>query len=169
VERADAPTLVPWLNDPETTRNLLIHRPVSLAFEEAFLNRLAESATDIVLGIMVRQSDQFIGVTGFHDIDTRNRQVSFGIAIGDKSAWGKGYGTEATRLMVGYAFNTLNLNRVHLRVYEYNERGRRAYEKAGFRVEGRLRQDTFRDGRYWDSLMMAVLREDWQADASQAS
>jgi RimJ/RimL family protein N-acetyltransferase len=66
--------------------------------------------------------------------------------------------------MVGYAFETLNLNRIWLNVYEYNQRGVRAYEKVGFRREGVLRQDTFRDGRYWDTIAMAVLREEWRKE-----
>src|SRR5205814_646415 len=82
-------------------------------------------------GIVVRTSDRLIGGTGFHHIDFRNRHVGFGITIGEKEEWGKGYGTEATRLMVQHAFETLNLNRVWLHVYEYNQRGIRAYERAG--------------------------------------
>src|SRR5206468_7752591 len=77
--------------------------------------------------------------------------------------WGKGYGTEATRLMVQYAFDTLNLNRVWLHVLEYNERGIRCYEKVGFKKEGLLRQEHFRDGRYWDTHLVAILRDEWLA------
>ncbi len=161
LDLADAPTLTTWLNDPEVTRYLLLHRPLTLLAEEAFLRKMSESEHDIVLGIVAREPEQFIGATGLHQLDARNRHVQFGIVLGEKSAWGKGYGTEATRLMVRYAFETLNLNRVWLHVYEYNERAVRAYQKAGFRIEGRLRQDTFRDGRYWDSFAMAVLREEW--------
>jgi RimJ/RimL family protein N-acetyltransferase len=80
-------------------------------------------------------------------------------------AWGKGHGTEATRLVLGHAFDTLNLNRVWLHVYEYNEAGLRLYQKVGFRTEGRLREDNVRDGRYRDTLVMAVLREEWRAVA----
>jgi RimJ/RimL family protein N-acetyltransferase len=161
LDLADAPTLTAWLNDPEVTRYLLIHRPLMLLAEEAFLRKMSESERDIVLGIVTHEPEQFIGVTGFHKLDARNRHVQFGITLGERSAWGKGYGTEATRLMVRYAFDTLNLNRVWLHVYEYNERAVRAYQKAGFRMEGRLRQETFRDGRYWDTFVMAVLREEW--------
>jgi RimJ/RimL family protein N-acetyltransferase len=162
----DAVTLTAWLNDPEVTRNLLVYRPLTQMAEEAFLRKISESESDIVLGIMVREPEQFIGVTGLHHFDFRNCHASFGISIGDKTAWGKGYGTEATRLMVRYAFETLNLNRVWLHVHEYNERGFRVYQKVGFRTEGRLRQDVFRDGRYWDTLVMAVLREEWGASDS---
>jgi RimJ/RimL family protein N-acetyltransferase len=111
----------------------------------------------------VREPEQFIGVTGLRHIDVRNRHAEFGIAIGEKTAWGSGYGTEATRLIVRYAFETLNFNRIWLHVGEDNERAVRVYEKVGFRTEGRLRQDMFRDGRYWDSLVMAVLRDDLRA------
>jgi hypothetical protein len=71
--------------------------------------------------------------------------------IGDKREWNKGYGTEVTRLLTRYAFETLNLNRVWLRVYEFNRYAIRAYEKAGYRREGVLRQDHFSDGPYWDT------------------
>jgi RimJ/RimL family protein N-acetyltransferase len=84
----------------------------------------------------------------------------FGIGIGVTSMWGKGYGTEATRLLVRHAFQTLNLNRVGLEVYEFNQGAIRCYEKAGFRIEGRLRQSYFADGRYWDTVVMGILREE---------
>ena len=163
LEREDAPTLVTWMNDPEVTRFLRRRGPINRIAEEAFLRRLSESTTDVVLGIVVREADRFIGVTGLHQFETRHRHAMFGITLGDKTAWGKGYGTEATRLMVRHAFETLNLNRVWLQVYEYNPRGVHVYEKVGFKHEGRLRQDTFRDGRYWDTVVMGVLREEWEA------
>jgi RimJ/RimL family protein N-acetyltransferase len=137
--------------------------PLTLLAEEAFLRRISESESDLVLGIIVRETEQFIGVLGLHQIDPRNRHAQFGITVGDKSAWDKGYGTEATRVILRYAYDTLNLNRVFLHVYEFNPRARHVYEKIGFQCEGRLRQDTFRDGRYWDTEVMGLLREEWQA------
>jgi RimJ/RimL family protein N-acetyltransferase len=163
LEREDARLLVPWLNDPEVTRQLRRYQPMTLAAEEEFLRRMSESPLDVAVGIVLRADDRLVGATGLHQVDARNRHAEFGIFIGDKSVWGKGHGTEATRLMVRHAFDTLNLHRVWLHVYEYNERGLRVYQKVGFRTEGRLRQDTFRDGRYWDTIVMAVLREEWEA------
>jgi RimJ/RimL family protein N-acetyltransferase len=165
----DIAALTMWLNDPEVTRNMLIYRPLTRMAEEAFLRKISESESDFVLGMMVRETEQFIGVAGLHHLDVRNRHVSFGICVGEKSAWGKGYGTETTRLMVRHAFDTLNLNRLWLHVYEYNERAVRVYQKVGFQIEGRLRQDTFRDGRYWDTIVMAVLREEWGAARSEGA
>lgn len=161
-DKADAPILTPWFNDAEVTRFMHVRPPLPQAAEEAFIAGLNANVMEPTLAIVVREGDRLIGVTGLDKADVRNRHAMFGIGIGDKSAWGKGYGTEATRLVVGHAFETLNLNRVWLTAFEYNARGIRAYEKADFRVEGRLRQECYRDGRYWDVLLMAVLREDWE-------
>jgi RimJ/RimL family protein N-acetyltransferase len=167
LEKEDARVLAPWFNDQEVTRTLLIYRPVSLVFEESFIEKANQNEAELVLGIAVKVTDKLIGGTGFHHIDFQNRRASFGIAIGDKAEWGKGYGTEATRLMVNHAFATLNLNRVWLNVYEFNRRGIRAYERVGFKQEGILRQDCFREGRYWDSIIMGILREEWQPSRAE--
>ena len=160
---ADAPVLTAWLNDPEVTRHLRVHRPLMLLAEEAFLRKLSENEQDMVLGIVVRETDQFIGITGFRRLDSRSRHIEFGITVGEKTAWGKGHGSEATRLMLRYAFETLNLHRVWLHVYEFNERAIRVYERLGFVHEGILREDCYRDGRYWNTVTMAMLRSDWEA------
>jgi RimJ/RimL family protein N-acetyltransferase len=163
LEQADAPLLQPGMNDPEVIRNLTRYRPLSLRDEEAFIERVSKDEHVFVFGMAVRETDRLIGATGLHDLDIRNRHAQFGIHIGDKSEWGKGYGTEATGLVVGYAFQTLNLNRIWLRVYEENRRGIRCYENIGFQQEGVLRQDHFRDGRYGNTIIMGILRTEWDA------
>jgi [ribosomal protein S5]-alanine N-acetyltransferase len=168
LEKEDAPRIVPWFNDQEVIRTMLRYRPLTLREEEEYIEALSRSEDNITLGIVVRENDRLIGATGLHKTDFRNRSTSFGILIGEKDEWGKGYGTEATRLVVGYAFDTLNMNRVWLHVYEYNARGMRSYERVGFKKEGVLRQDTFRDGRYWDTVVMAVLRDEWAAQPRSA-
>ena len=92
-----------------------------------------------------------------------NGSVLFHITIGERDAWGRGLGTEATRLMLGLAFDTLGLHRVGLTVFAFNERAIRSYRKAGFAIEGRMREAIVRDGRYWDELQMGVLQEEWRA------
>jgi RimJ/RimL family protein N-acetyltransferase len=155
---------MPWFNDQEVARTLLRNRPVNLRVEEAFIDKLYET-DDVALGIAVREDDRLIGATGLHDIDVRCRHALFGIVIGIKTEWDKGYGTEAAALMVRHAFETLNLNRVSLKVFENNPRGMRAYEKVGFKREGVLRQEQYRDGRYWDTIVMGILREEWKRSA----
>jgi [ribosomal protein S5]-alanine N-acetyltransferase len=162
LEREDAPLGVAWINHPEVTRTLARHRPVNLLGEERWIEQVTRSDRDVALVIVTRETDRPVGMTGLHQIDPKNRHAGFGIMLGEPDEWDKGYGTEATRLVVGYAFETLNLNRVWLHVFENNPRGLRAYEKAGFRKEGVLRQDNFREGRYWDTIVMGVLRCEWE-------
>jgi RimJ/RimL family protein N-acetyltransferase len=163
LEQADASLLQPWMNDSDVTRNLRGYRPLSLRDEEAFIDSISKNEHAIGLGIAIRETDRLIGATGLHDLDFRNRHAQFGIHIGDKNEWGKGYGSEATGLIVCYAFETVNLNRVWLHVYEDNRRGIRCYEKIGFQQEGVLRQDSYRDGRYRNTIVMGILRAEWEA------
>jgi RimJ/RimL family protein N-acetyltransferase len=163
LEPEDAPPIVTWFNDPEVTRTLRRYQPMTLAQEKAWLEQIGRSETDVALAIVVRETDQFIGVTGLHNLSVRHRHVMFGISIGVKAMWGKGYGTEAAELLVRHAFQTLNLNRVQLEVYELNKPAIRCYEKAGFQIEGRLRQTYFAEGRYWDTLVMGILRSEWRS------
>ncbi len=163
LEREDAPRVAAFMNDPDVRRTLLAQRPLSVAAEEAFISSLpASSATDVVLGIARHESDALIGATGMHKLEPRDRRGDFGLVIGDKSAWNQGYGTEATRMMLDFAFGTLNLHKVTLEVFAHNVAGLRTYEKAGFVREGVLRQEHFIEGRWVDGIRMAVLREDWK-------
>ncbi len=95
-----------------------------------------------------------------HSIPT-TASVLFHITIGEHDAWGRGLGTEATELMVGHAFERLVLHRVGLTVFSYNMRAIRAYEKVGFRIEGRLRDAIQREGRYFDEVQMGILADEW--------
>lgn len=164
-EPGDLPLFVAWLNDPEVRQGLALFLPISQAEEESwFEKRLALPAEEQPLTIEARQGDGWrtIGNSGFHNLDWRNRSAEVGILIGEKIFWNQGFGSEAVRLLVTHAFNTLNLHRVYLRVFEDNTRAIRAYEKAGFVHEGRQRQAEFRQGRYCDVLLMSVLRIEWQ-------
>jgi RimJ/RimL family protein N-acetyltransferase len=166
LEQEDAPALAEWLNDREVSRGLLVHRPINQQAEQGYLDEVARSEHDIPLGIVVRDGDVLVGVVGLHALDPRHRHASLGIFIGDKTWWGKGLATEACELLLGYAFGTLNLNKVWLHVVEINERAIRVYEKLGFTLEGTLREDFYLEGRYWSTLVMSLLREDWERRAS---
>ena len=86
-----------------------------------------------------------------------------GIGIGEREYWGRGFGTEAMKLGVRYAFMELGAQRISLGLHEYNPRALKAYEKAGFRLEGRTRGDTLREGKHTDGLWMGILRDEWLA------
>jgi RimJ/RimL family protein N-acetyltransferase len=91
-----------------------------------------------------------------------SRDAFVGLGIGDRNDWSKGYGTDAMKIILRFAFTELNLRRVTLTVFEYNPRAIRSYEKSGFSHEGRLRGALLRDGKRWDMLYMGILYEDWK-------
>jgi RimJ/RimL family protein N-acetyltransferase len=93
-----------------------------------------------------------------------HRDAWIGIGIGERTDWSQGYGSDAMRLILRYAFAELNLRRVSLTVFEYNERAVHTYRKLGFVEEGRHRQYLHRFGRRWDMLVMGMLREEWRAE-----
>jgi RimJ/RimL family protein N-acetyltransferase len=172
MERSDLPRFVDYLNDPEVNWGLAVYLPLSMAAEEQwFENMLKRPAAEQPLAIEAREVStesgeetwKLIGNCALLDIDWRNRSAELGILIGDKDYWGKGYGTETMRLLVRHAFETLNLHRVWLRVYETNPRAIRAYEKAGFVMEGRQRKAEIKNGKYIDVLVMSLLREEYEA------
>ena len=159
----DAAAFVPWINDAEVTRTLAVGAAVmDRQAEQTWIEKTNASEHDVLFGIVVQGTDQLIGLIGLNQIDFRHQSASLGMMIGEKSMWGKGYGTEATKLVVRYAFEELHLNRVQLHVYEYNLRGIRVYEKVGFRWEGVLRQEHVYAGHFWDTVVMAILREEWE-------
>lgn len=116
---------------------------------------------NLIFEIHTLDSDQLIGETGFDGIRWRHGDTFIGIGLGERDAWGNGYGTDAMRVMLRYAFTELNLYRVSLDVFEYNPRAIRSYEKAGFKLEGRLRQFMLREGRRWDLLFMGITQAEW--------
>jgi RimJ/RimL family protein N-acetyltransferase len=163
LELDDAATVQPWVNDPQVTRFLLTFRPLGLHNERELIEKLTKGDDHFAFGIAKVADDRLIGVCGLDAIDWRSRHCGFGILIGPPGEWGQGFGREATRLALDYAFGTLNLHRVWLHVYDFNARGIRAYEAVGFVKEGVLRKALYREGEYHDVLTMAVLREEWEA------
>lgn len=171
-EPADVPCFVSWINDPEVRHGIALYLPFSLQEEQHWLeDNSKRPPEERVLCIEARQTGtksgpeswKLIGSSAFFDIEWRNRSSEFGIMIGEKDYWNRGYGTEAVRLLLRHGFETLNLNRVFLRVFEDNPRAIRAYEKCGFVHEGRQRQAEWRENHYIDVLVMSILREEWQS------
>jgi diamine N-acetyltransferase len=165
IERADLPSCVAWLNDPEVIEGLSLYGPISQVAEEGwFENMLKTPPDEHPLAVEIHKDDTwiYVGNCGFHKVDWRNRSSEIGIFIGEKSYWDQGFGTEVMRLMLCYGFDTLNLNRIFLRVFASNPRAIRSYEKADFIHEGRMREAEFRNGQYVDVLLMSVIRSEWK-------
>ena len=152
-----------WINDFDVIRTLGVHgmRPVTAEGEAAWYDRMATSETDVAFTIYERATLRPIGNLGLHQIDHFNRTAIFGILIGEKDCWGMGYGTEATRLLLEYAFTGLDLHNVMLNVFASNERAIRAYSRAGFREIGRRRQAHRFAGVVEDIVMMDCLASEF--------
>jgi RimJ/RimL family protein N-acetyltransferase len=161
------PHVVSWYRDPELARLTRYHtRPMGHEeIERFFVSRLL-AVDSLAYGIHERATDRLVGLTTFSSLDPDNSSVLFHITIGERDAWGHGYGTETAELMLAHAFDRIGLHRVGLSVFAFNERAIHAYEKAGFRLEGRLRDAIMRDGRFWDEIQMGVLRDEWLAERS---
>ena len=169
-EREDVKNFYVWVNDPDVTRYLSLYLPMSTVDEENWFNSMTQrSQSEKTLVIEVRDGNgwKMIGNCGVFDIDTIGRLGEIGIMHGEKDEWDKGYGTEAMSLLVHHCFETLNFNRVYLRVYAENLRAKRAYEKAGFVEEGRLREAVYKNGKYDDVIIMSVLRAEWIAQMKE--
>ena len=162
LELSDEPQLRQWINHPDNWRTLRRVFPCNEVREREWIEKLYASREDIALGIIVKEGDRLVGSAGLMKINPVNRSAVFGILIGDLEYQSRGYGTEATRLMVKLAFEEFNLNRVELSVLASNPRGIKAYERAGFVFEGRAREAYFRGGRYVDELRYAILRSEWE-------
>jgi RimJ/RimL family protein N-acetyltransferase len=158
-----------WYADPEIAR-LARYQEAPMRPEEIdrFFTARVVGTEALAMAIHDASTGRLIGTCAFSQLDAENGSALYHITIGEKDAWGRGYGTEATRLMVDHAFGTLGLHRIALFVFEFNERAIRSYRRCGFVIEGRSRESIWRDGRWWDELAMSVLESDWrrQRDAT---
>jgi RimJ/RimL family protein N-acetyltransferase len=161
---ADAEAMSRWQRDAEFLRLLDSEaaRPLPVAQNKTDMEAIAARENSFAFMIRTLADDRVIGFVGLIRLQWTHGDAWLGIGLGDREYWGKGCGTDALRLILRYGFAELNLHRVSLGVFEYNPRAVRSYEKAGFVLEGRTRQDVRRDGRYWDSLWMGILREEWE-------
>jgi len=164
-ERSDLPTFVRWFADGEMTHFLMARAPFSLAGEESWFNSMLEKqgVSDWFFVVCLLVDGRAIGTTGLHDLNLEEGQAEFGITLGEKDEWNKGYGTDTLRAICDFGFGQLRLERIRLDVYEQNTRAIRSYEKAGFQHEGVRRHAHFADGRHWNVLRMSLLRDEWLA------
>ena len=164
-ERSDIDLFVRWFDDSETTRYLAARAPFSHAMEERWFESMVEEQgkRNYHFVICLLADGRAIGTAGLHQVNYEDGHAAFGISIGEKGEWSKGYGTDALRTICDFGFGQLRLERIELDVYEPNLRAQRSYEKAGFVKEGVLRHAHFSDGRHHDVIRMSLLRSEWDA------
>lgn len=161
--REDIPTVLQMINDSEIKRLLTPGIPYlyTLEDETKWFESLSANNDHYSFAIETITDNHYIGGCGINQIDWKNSITTVGIFIGDKDCWNKGYGTDAMKVLIQLIFEQLNINKIKLHVYEFNERAIKCYEKCGFKIEGTLRQEIFRDGKYHDEFIMSILKEEY--------
>ena len=159
----DAEKCTEWLNNPEILQFITLESQViSLTSERAMLEKMATSGHNFAV---VRQDgDDLLGIVSLNFVDMIFRRAELGIFLGEPSELAKGHGTEAIRLLLDYAFNTLGLHSVELYAFAFNERALACYRKVGFRECGRLSEAAFKRGKYHDMVIMQILDREFNAE-----
>lgn len=163
--KEDIEKALAYINDSEVKKLLAPGIPYlnTLEDERKWVENLSASNDIYSFAIETLGDEKYVGGCGLNSIDWKNSVAVVGIFIGDKNYWGKGYGTDAMKVLIKFIFEQMNVHKIKLNVYSFNERAIKSYEKCGFKVEGVLRQEIFRDGRYYDEIIMGLLKEEYLA------
>jgi len=158
----DIDVFVDWFNEAHVMNNMDGWRYTnnSVTVKEWFQNRL-KSEVEYDFAIVCKDTEKAIGWFCIIDIVHIHKIAEVGIFIGDDTKRGAGLGTEAMNLGLKYGFDALNFNNIHLRVFDFNERAKKSYEKAGFKEYGRRRQAYYLNGEYHDVIYMDILRQEY--------
>ncbi len=167
VQRSDITYFVQWFNDHEVTQ---YSKKDNLPRTEMAIQKFIEdlgttrSSTDahFIIETNNEEPNKAIGDVSLSRINGKDRSATFGISIGDKQYWSKGYGSEATQLIIRYGFEQLNLHRISSGVWSFNERSIRLHMKLGFIEEGRRLDAVFKNGAYYDEVVFGLLADEWK-------
>ena len=163
IEAGDLPLLHVWANDAELRALTGDVLPTSFHGLETYVNKMETDPTRVWFVIGLKETQQIIGECGLLRMFYAWRTTDLSIILGDKSAWGKGYGREALSLLLDYAFGHLNFHRVAIGVVGTNQRALRFYERAGFQREGVQRDGYYYNHHYQDFVMMSLLEDEFRA------
>lgn len=152
-----------WRNDPEVMQSTSPYLDLySLSETHSFIEMILNQ--DNAKGYIIETLDNHkaIGIISIINIDYKNRNAELIIDIGDKTMWNKGIGTEAIELILNIVFNEMNLHRLFLQVFAFNDSAIALYSKLGFTKEGQLREALYRNGKYHDIINMSILKVEYQ-------
>ena len=159
-ERDDAERCYRWMNDPNIMRTLKGRYPIAFSNELQWLERAMQpSVTERHFAVERRDDRTHIGNASVHDIDWVSRTAWFGLFIGEPTAWNRGFGGDAIGALVRFAFDEMNLTKLRINVFDYNDRAKHVLEAHGFVQEGRLRRDFYREGTWHDLVILSVFRD----------
>lgn len=161
MEDRDVPYKVRWINNPDVRDTLNFDYPISEVGTRKWLHSVAGNSSRRDFFVCQKKDDKPIGFGGLINIDYKNSKAESYMAIGELSAQGKGYGYDIRKLILKYAFNELNLNKVYAYVWEQNEAMYNLNKKAGFKVEGLLREDILSHGEYRNRYIMGIFKDEF--------
>lgn len=149
-----------WINDEEVTRFMEVGIfPTNHESLKSWWSKIQNSNNDVVLAVVDKKTNKHIGNVKLGSINWIHRNAHYGIMIGDKSFWGKGICKELDKMILNYAFNTLNLNRIYIGFVCGHVAVQKCHEKSGFELEGKIKQHMFINGEYVDMIMMGITKE----------
>jgi len=161
MEDRDVPYKVKWINNPEIRHTLNFEYPISEIGTRKWLNAIAGNPKRKDFIVCDKENNEPIGYGGFIGIDVKNGKAESYMGIGEKNLHGKGIGLEVRKILLDYAFQELNLNKVYAYVWEKNTPMVKLNEKVGFQIEGLLRQDILSHGQKRDRYIMGILKEEY--------
>lgn len=161
--KEDMKICLSFINDPLVTKNIRPGIPFPYKYEDEIkwyesLNPMSEK--NYSFAIEKIEDETYLGGCGINYVDWKNSFCEIGLFLG-KDFWNKGYGTDAMNILVKFIFNEMNLNKIKLFVYSFNDSARRVYEKLGFKTEGVLREEIYKEGKYYDEILMGLLKKDF--------
>lgn len=162
IEERDLDDLWVMLGDEEGRRLTGTHAGFTREVADNWYRTRGAQDDRLDLVVATSDEDRCVGEVVLNHLDVDNAACGFRISLAGPAVFGKGYGTEATRLVLGHAFDTVGLHRVELEVYDHNPRARHVYERVGFVVEGRRREALRWEGRYHDAILMGLLAHEWR-------
>jgi RimJ/RimL family protein N-acetyltransferase len=163
ITKADAADMFASLSDQESMR--LTGTQDTFTFEqvERYCERIETAEDRADYAIILKSDPAYLGEVVLNGIDWENRSANFRIALAAHTVFGKGYGTEATRLILGFGFRTLKLHRIELEVYDFNPRAQHVYKKVGFVREGVRRDVLLWEGNYHSAIVMSILEGEYKS------
>ena len=162
VNHEDYEILTEWLNDKEVLCGLLLDtKIITLKNEKEALEKIASDGYHFF--IINKSNDELMGICSYHELNLIDRKAEMGIFIGNKKYWNKGFGTEATQLLLQFGFEKLNLNNVMLRVFSFNKNAIKCYQKCGFKMIGKRREAKIVNEKKFDEIGMDIIRSEFKS------
>ncbi|MEK7228136.1 MAG: GNAT family protein [Patescibacteria group bacterium] len=161
VDLSDLDVLQSYANDPEVRRYLTNVMPVSKLDEETWIKKVMTRGSDVIVAVVLKKGDKLLGTMALMKINHIDGTAETGSMLGAKEEWNKGYAREAKMLLLDYAFQTLNLRKVCSLAFVANKGSIKHNLNCGYKIEGIRKKHYYRDGKYYDQVLLAIFKQDW--------